>query len=134
MSSFKCYLWLFVVCLVYSSYSQCDVLYVQVWTVQFNFVSTSFNNTTMNDYIWLLNLVVNMPFHFYLTITSVLRPAHTSLNDYVCLLLNVWPVEVSTPFHLFCFTSVLKPTHWSYLLEIILSAMDNFGWCLACCA
>ena len=47
MSSFKCYLWLFVVCLIYSSYSQCDVLYVQVWTVQFNFISTSFNNTTM---------------------------------------------------------------------------------------
>ena len=47
MSSFKCYLWLFVVCLIYSSYSQRDVLYVQVWTVQFNFISTSFNNTTM---------------------------------------------------------------------------------------
>ena len=47
MSSFKCYLWLFVVCLVYSSYSQREVLYVQVWTVQFNFISTSFNNTTM---------------------------------------------------------------------------------------
>ena len=47
MSSFKCYLWLFIVCLVYSSYSQCDVIYVQVWTVQFNFISTSFNNTTM---------------------------------------------------------------------------------------
>ena len=47
MSSFKCYLWLFVVCLVYSSYSQRDVLYVQVWTVQFNFISTSFNNATM---------------------------------------------------------------------------------------
>ena len=29
----------------------------------------------MNDYIWLLHLVVNTPFHFYLTITSVLRPA-----------------------------------------------------------
>ena len=36
-----------IVCLVYSSYSQRDVLYVQVWTVQFNFISTSFNNTTM---------------------------------------------------------------------------------------
>ena len=47
MFSFKCYLWLFVVCLVYSSYSQRDVLYVQVWTVQFNFISTSINNTTM---------------------------------------------------------------------------------------
>ena len=35
MSSFKCYPWLFLVCLVYSSYSQCDVLYVQVWIVQF---------------------------------------------------------------------------------------------------
>jgi hypothetical protein len=54
MSYFNCYVWLFAVCLVYFSYSQCDALYVQLFTVQYNFINTSFNNTNMNDYICLL--------------------------------------------------------------------------------
>ena len=61
-------------CLVYLSSSQCDALYVQLFAVQFNFINTSFNNTTMNYVRYLVDVkdvVVNTPFRF-LTIISVL--------------------------------------------------------------
>ena len=60
-------------CLVYFSSSQCDVLYVQLFDVQFNFINNSLNNTTMNYDIWLLLRMLQLTRLFvFLAMTSVI--------------------------------------------------------------